>query len=473
VQNFIQKYGIVVSVITGYLLLFVICANDPFYGDAKSTISRLAVPMYYSNFKIIFYPQGIDPGHPIFFPMLHAALWKMFGTSLMVSHPVTYFFSAMLLMGAYKIDKHYQLKGVLLLLVAINPIVMALSASLNTHIVLAACTLWYYQFYLDKKVWGMVLMASLMLLTHNEGLLIFIAFIAAQVLVEKKISPRIFIAFAPWLAWLFIHQHYSGWYLFPPEYDNFRGLGKPLTLVKNLGIITWRLLDFGLFAITLLGLYQIYKNRSKQWLLVLIFSLLLTIAIWVTVKFAIAHRYFIPVFLMLSIPAAHYFLKQKRTYLLLAAVVILSGSFWYYPGKQLSDANLMYRNYFTIYAEVAKSNLSDFIFYSTPPNESNAFITHVEPQKFNDLLKIKNVGNQVNTYPHINAVFESNLNGPLPDSLQFLIQQWPYQTFESGPAFVNIYVRPSLAPNGAQNWPHRKVGNFEQWLKSIKSKLQN
>lgn len=473
-QKIINKYGVLILVLLGYSILFVVCAHDPFYGDAKSTISRLAVQTYYSNFKIIFYPQGLDPGHPVLFPMMHAALWKVFGTSLIVSHCVTYFFSLLLLIAAYKVDVHYRLKGILLLFVACNPIILALSASLNTHIVLAACTLWYYLFYLNKKVWGMVCIASLMLLTHNEGLLIFVAFMAAQIIVDRKLPPRLLIAFTPWLAWLFIHQHYTGWFLFPPEYDNFRGLGKPLVLVKNIGIIAWRLLDFGLFLITLTGLYAIFKNRKKEFFVPLTFSFLLILAIWATVKFAIAHRYFIPVFLLMSIPAAHYFLKQKGIYLLICILVLLSGSFWYYPGKQLSDANLMYRNYFNIYDEISKSNFADFNLYSTAPNESSAYITHIAPKKFNGLLKIKNINDK--SHDPINAVIESNLNGTLPDSIKNLIAHWPYKTYESGPAYINVYVSPNLAPSDhsgeAKNWHHRRVGAFEQWLKSLKSKLQ-
>ncbi len=465
-----KKLIIPISIGIGYLLLFLLCMNDPFYGDSKSTISRLAVPIYNSNFTEIFYPKGMDPGHPIFFPLLHAFLWKLFGKNLIVSHLVSFILTIISLFTAQKIDKHYQLKNYFLLLVAINPIFLTLSVTLNTHIALVAGVLIYFYAFIKQKPWYLFAAACFMLLTHNEGLLIVSSFIVAQIISTKNLKTILpaLLAFIPWFAWLVWHKTAVGWYLFPPEYAEFRGLGRPISLLKNLGIITWRLVDFGLFTIIISAIIAVKKEPLKKYLFHLLFAMLLCLAIWFSVKFSIAHRYFIPVWIVLSVPAAIALLSQKKWVVVLLFAIIVSGNFWYYPGKQLSDANILYRHYFSIYQQIQQSTFKTNKIYSTPPNESSFEYTHLET--ISKPLFIKSISEEKNP-AKINCVMEGNVNGALPDEIQEQIKNWPYQTFESGPAWVNIYINPSIAIGDTSNWKHREAGKFEQLIINIKKKL--
>lgn len=455
-----------------YVGLFFFTYSDPFFGDAKSTISRLAYPAFESNFEIWLYPKGIDPGHPVLVPLFHAFLWKTFGAHLWISHLFTFCFTLLALVFAASLDKHYQSKGWLLLLVAINPLFVSLAASLNSHIILVACFLGFHFFYTRGRLSGQIICLIGLLLTHNQGMLIAVVLLIAHLFTERNAKQTIWmmLAFIPWGIWLFIHHLYTGWFLFPPEYAEFRGVGSLPTLLKNAAIITWRLADFGLFFIILIALFYLVKHRNKAMIYIVLIALGIIGSVWLSVKFSIAHRYLIFTHLILTIPASLLIIKQRNWLKYLTLVLLLSGSFWYYPGKQLSDANIQYRHYFCLYKTIQSlPTLSNHTLYSTPPNESESTITHLS----NDTLwlRIKSLS-EVKDPNTIHKVMHGNVCGPLPLETKELVSTWDYITIQSGPAWVNIYSKAPFNSKMREKFPKRKVSWFEQKMKDLKKQYK-
>lgn len=442
-----QQFWIYVTITLLYSVLFIIIKDDPFYGDSKSTISRLSTLIYDTDFNIWLYPQGMDPGHPTLIPNLHALLWKVFGQELWVSHLINALFTLFALLGFFNLDTHFETKGRIGILMAANPIFLSMFAGLNTHIILLALLTWYIWFHFKSFFYLQLFSLALLPLIHNQGFLIVASIIIANLLMQKnyKRSLLLLLAFIPWIIWLYLHKHYTGWYLFPPEYSEFRGIGSPLTLVKNALLMIWRLLDFGVFVVIGIALWN-YKLWDKKSIYLVILALGIATATWLSVKFSIAHRYYIFSAFLLTIIAAQFLKNLKVWKQLIVVFLLLSGSFWYYPGKQLADANLQYRHYYQVYQQIQESpiaNLNTTIF-STPPNESSLYVTHLS--KDSSLLNIAAISN-VNDSAKVKLIMQGNTNGPLPKHWQQEIDQWPFKRFRSGPAWVQVHIHPELAPH--------------------------
>lgn len=455
-----------------YIALFFFTSSDPFFGDAKSTISRLAYPAFESNFNIWLYPEGMDPGHPVLVPLIHAFLWKIFGARLWISHLFTFGFTLLALCFAQRIDKQYKSNGWFLLLIAINPLFIALSASLNSHIILVACFLGFLSFQLKGKTIQQMLCIAGLLITHNQGMLIAVVLIIAQFIVERNIKRtlQLTLAFLPWFLWLAIHYSQTGWFLFPPEYAEFRGVGTLPTLIKNAAIIVWRLADFGLFILIILALAYQIKTRDKKMLSIYLIALGVIGSVWLSVKFSIAHRYLIFAHLTLTIPAALYLKNRSHWMKTIVVILIISGSFWYYPGKQLSDANIQFRHYFDIYKTIQSESItSNYALFSTPPNESESTITHLSNNP--KLVQIRSLS-LVRDTSNIQRVMHGNVCGPLSKETKHLIQEWDFITIQSGPAWVNIYSKQPIEDKLKAKYPKRKATWLEEKMLNLKKRYK-
>lgn len=415
----------------------------------------------------------MDPGHPSIIPIIHALLWKSFGLHLSLSHMLNGIMAIVSFYGLFKLDLHFKTKGWIGILTAINPIILSMFAGLNTHIFLFAFFTWYLVYYLKNNSWGMMITIAAMLLSHNQGMLIATVVIGSHLIFTKNIkSVGIqLMGIIPWIIWLIIHKNHSGWYLFPPEYSDFRGVASPKALFKNAIMIVWRLLDFGLFIVVILGLMQIWKEKGKKNFYLLFVAIGIIGATWLAVKYSLAHRYFIFAILLLSLPAAKLIRGLKTWKKAGIVLLIISGSFWYYPGKQLSDANLMYRHYYSIYNQIQSNpSIKQNTIYSTPPNESPSIITHLKESKtLLSLSRIDTVSNPLD----VNFVMHGNVCGTLGKNWKEHIKDWKYITYYSGPAWVNLYYSPKIASKiPLKQFSQRKISKLEKWITGLKNRFK-
>jgi len=414
----------------------------------------------------------MDPGHPVIFPLMHALLWKIFGAHLWVSHLFNLTFVLLALYFSFQLDRYYKCRLWLMLLIAINPLFIAIAATLNTHMALTAFFLGFHYYQSKSNLGGQLLCLSALLLTHNQGMLLAFVLLIADFIVYRnpKQVLKLLPSLIPWSIWLIIHKSQTGWYLFPPEYAQFRGVGSTKNLIKNAAIIAWRLFDFGLLSIWILATPFLLKNRDKKYVQIALIALGVIGSVWLSVKFSIAHRYIIFAILILSIPAAVKLKHHKTGIKLLVMAILFSGSFWYYPGKQLSDANMQYRSFFSIYRTIQNQNsLRNRKIFSTPPNESHSGITHLSHDSM--LLNIASLSEELSKN-RITLVMNGNVCGPLPDEIKELISTWNTITIQSGTAWVNLHSKTPFNKELLQKFPKRTPTWLESKLISLKRKLK-
>jgi hypothetical protein len=356
----------------------IICYSDPIHGDGISTVARASIHIYESGWKCFFYPIKQDPGHPTLYPYLLAGLWRFFDKpNLAICHFWNVLFAIGTLVQLKKICKP-QNSLATIFLVGISPLFVAQTMMVLTHLALTFFFLGCWQAYRRKKFLHAGFWGSLMVLTHLEGmfLLLALAFVfLTDWIIEKKnftfhFLKQAFIFFAlPILCfgiWLIAHYRHTGWWLSAPEYATHRSLATFGQLSYNFAIIAWRLIDYG-YVVFYIGLgWVIWKNRRR--LLALIYNdpelrQILTIIATLTILTAvflsnsIAHRYFLPVQVLIIVYFGEKILnlihrKGIIITLIIPTIFLGIGNFFYYPFKCIGDANIVYRNYFQLENEI-------------------------------------------------------------------------------------------------------------------------
>lgn len=109
-----------------YLILFAVSLNNGFFWDTTHLASLQAWWYYDHDFKYFFLPTEIDSGHPSFFAMLLALMWKVFGVRIVVGHILILPFSILLIREAIEISKYYFKNkfSYVAALVLFNPIIL-------------------------------------------------------------------------------------------------------------------------------------------------------------------------------------------------------------------------------------------------------------------------------------------------------------------------------------------------------------
>ncbi len=160
-------------------------------------------------------------------------------------------------------------------------------------------------------------------------------------------------------SYLLFHWHQTGWVgyhegsTWAPSFAKVDALG----FLKNVGILIWRLLDFGrvfVWVVLLLILFTKLQNqswsipkidRSKTSWKLSILGALVFVSIVPTQLFykgLLAHRYLLPIFLVLNIGVLNLLFKSQFSFKFakyrtqLASVICISlavGNFWVYPQK--------------------------------------------------------------------------------------------------------------------------------------------
>jgi hypothetical protein len=134
----------------------------------------------------------------------------------------------------------------------------------------------------------------------------------------------------------YFHNRWIGFHSDSPWQESFNFIGLS-GYVKNLFIIAWRLVDFGNVFI-LLGIgYLLFKSKFKGKNLQFYLSLLLALTLVFVLplagfKYLSAHRYFMPLYLLLSFAFVTWTIEQQSKKIGLVILVLLfTGNWWIYP----------------------------------------------------------------------------------------------------------------------------------------------
>ncbi|HBE43639.1 MAG TPA: hypothetical protein DDW27_21075, partial [Bacteroidales bacterium] len=156
--------------------------------------------------------------------------------------------------------------------------------------------------------------------------------------------------------WIGFHDNSPWAELF--ERVGFKGL------IFNIGILGWRLIDFGRIGIWIVFIILMIRQRGRVFkdadtrLLFLIFIILLLILsvnmLWA--RNLLAHRYLLPVYISFSLLCAHilftYKINEKLKIMLISfwLMALMTGNLWVYPEKTAQgwDSTLAHLPYYKI-----------------------------------------------------------------------------------------------------------------------------
>jgi hypothetical protein len=472
-------WGVSIIIISS---LFITTKNDPFFGDSIATISRASNHIFSSNFNEISYPPKLDPGHPITFSAVHAIAWKVFGRQLWVSHLLNLIFGFLILNLFVKWGKqlgygNHTYLGALFLLV--TPLFISQIANPNLHLPLTFFALGLVYSLSTGKRWHQVLFASALILTHLQGLYYLVPIWLWWIAKSKdiKLYDRIkysaitlAIPAALFIGWMIYHYSISGWYISSPDYAGHRGFPGVKRFVVNMIMADWRIVDYGQIALWVLPIWAVIKSKIRwtwnhPFTLMLIVFLFNSIAIAVTTKTGPMHRYLLPC-LPLLVMANIDFLKSAKTRTTIVLLLLLvSGHFWFYPGKIMGDATLSYRSVFPLLEE-AKEDFGQPTFHTYAPLSNSSYETKLGIDT-NDYVALYD-----RDITDVSYVIRSNISGDFSwKELNMLESDWPSKTYQSGYVYVEVYSNPTLVPNPITG-PKRQASAFEKWFIKLKNKIK-
>jgi len=379
----------------------------PFFWDSIQLGSKHAHWYYEQGFRYLLPPSSIDSGHPPLFGLYLAGMWQLFGKSLAVSHwamlPVVWGTLWLLFpIGRYwsrsQTEERESYGWLFPLLALANPVLLAqlLLISPDAVLVLGFLMVLYGILYRNRwpKTFGALLLAGI----STRGMMVVVVLYVWELLNATTTSGaaserppaafpsgwrtgllrafRLALPYVPSgllaLAYLSYHYWQAGWIGYHADSPWAPGFEKAnaLQMLRNLAVLAWRLLDFGLVFVWLaLGIaaWRIWRKalpyppeRTRLAFSLFGVSLALLSLSWLLHVNLHQHRYLLPVMLALQMLAftliVNSGLRRAWKTALLALMLLgpISGHFWVYPDyiAQGWDSSLAHLPYYRLKAEM-------------------------------------------------------------------------------------------------------------------------
>ena len=369
-----------------YLTVFalsLLTIKNAFFWDTIQLGSKHANFYFTTDFSSVLLPDSIDSGHIPAFGMYLALIWKIFGRTLIISHLAMFPFILGILWQLQKLISKFVNKkyvGWALLLVVLDPTLLSQLTLISPDVSLVFFFLLGLNSILENRKKILSLAIVFLFLTSMRGMMVsFCLFIFDAIIninYSKSIKDSITsllkrsMVYLPaliiFISFSILHYAKKGWIGFhenSPWATLFENVGFKGFLV-NIGILGWRLVDFGRIGIWLVFFIILARYKSKIFtqgknhLLVQIFLIFLIILplnmLWATNL--LGHRYLIPVYLTFSFLCASMLFSQQIDKKLRVALVslwlvsVVGGNFWVYPEKisQGWDSTLAHLPYYKI-----------------------------------------------------------------------------------------------------------------------------
>jgi len=373
--------------------------NNGFFWDTLQLGSEHANYYFTTNFANILLPESIDSGHIPAFGMYLALTWKIFGRSLVVSHMAMLPFICGILWQLQKltaklISKEYA--GWAVLLVFSDPTLLSQLTLVSPDVPLVFLFFLGLNSIMGNNIKTLSLSIFLLFLTSMRGMMVAFCMLIIDIIRNITFSKSIketsvsllrrsliylpaFILFVSYSTYHFIQKGWIGFHATSPWAELFEPV-RFTGVLYNIGIIGWRILDFGRIGIwivfmVLLIRYKksIFKKKDTRLLffLFLILSVFLS-ANMVWAKNLLCHRYLLPVYLSFSLLCASILFslqtgKILRTVLISFWLVsVITGNLWVYPEKIAVgwDATLAHLPYYKVRKQALEYLESQNIDYS-------------------------------------------------------------------------------------------------------------
>ncbi len=395
-----NRFFLILTSLIAFLLVWVNKENG-FFWDTIQLASEHGNFYYSTNFSQLLLPVELDSGHIPAFGMYIALVWKIFGRSLPTSHLAMLPFALGIVWQLNNLCKRfvaYNYIGIALLLVFIDVSLMSQITLVSPDVPLIFFFLLALNSVLKNNKPLITISIFCLFLISMRGMMLSVCFGLIDIYInigyqnlfknEKiKILLKRALLYLPALA-LFVsfsvyHYHEKGWIGYHKdspwadcfERTNFKGF------LFNIGLLGWRILDFGRIGIWIVFIWlllkyksQIFKDKRNHILffifLVLLFLLPLNM-LWA--KNLMGYRYLMPIYFAFSLLTASILFsdfvaaKLKIILTVIWLLVVLSGNFWIYPPKIAKgwDSTLAHLPYYKLriqaidYLNVNKINFNE------------------------------------------------------------------------------------------------------------------
>lgn len=435
------------------------CQGFPFFWDTVQLSAKQAYWFYENGFGDLLLPNELDSGHPPLMGLYLAAVWMVFGKSLVVSHWAMFPFLLLINFSLFALIRQWVASPrdslFLMLLFWLDPVLAGQLVLVSPDIILAGFFLLALRGIQTDDRRMVTLGVTVLALISMRGMMTA----AALALYEwwRGAKPKQGLAYLPGLglALAFLGYHYwqKGWIGYhagSPWAPSFSGVTDPMLLLRNGAILLWRLLDFGRIFVWL-GLFLLLRStNSFKGLQLKSFALPLTIALVffpVVLAYAhlSAHRYLLPLFLALHLvlvqvlAASRDVAVAKKIYWGVLVGLAL-GNAWVYPRTiaQGWDSTLAHVPYYRLRREA----LGFLENQGIPIDSVGTAFPEIGPLKYRDLsdsqagMQEKNLCTQRYVYD------ASVMNDFSEEELAALKKDWlPLKTFGRYPVRIVLYQK--------------------------------
>lgn len=454
-----------------FLISIIIVFNGldfPFYWDNVVQISVPANFYYETNFNHFYVPDMIATGHQTFVGMLFAAVWKIFGRTLLVSHLLMLPFVFGFLFQLHKLLVNLNIKDLatrifILLFVVADATILSQLSGLTFEVFHLFFLLMCVNAIIEKK--NFLLMISFIILaqTSLRGTISAGGIMGFQFLYDyfnkTKFSYKNYLAYIPGLIsivlFLVLFKVHKGWVIANTVSDNWKESGEFASakeIARNMGVFAWRLIDFGRVLIfALFAFFTVKMALSKEFkdstirtlFLFAVTQFVLFFGVIVIMRNAFGHRYLIPVMIPVIILVVYWvstYFKRSILWLSLAFITLISGHFWLYPEKvsQGWDATTLHWNFFDV-SDKMEGYLSRT---DVDRTKIGTFFPHYKLMK-NYQLKPKNsLSYQKATEHETEYILYSNTFNVSDSIVDALHTDWELiQEFEQNRVFIQLLKR--------------------------------
>lgn len=358
--------------------------HHSFFWDTVQLASKHATFFYSNHFSELLLPNDIDSGHIPAFGFYIALVWRLFGRTLEASHLAMLPFAVGIVWQISALCRKFipqKYAGIAALMVVIDPSLLSQIILVSPDVMLIFFFLMGTNAVLGNRKLLLCLSILLLFLTSMRGMMVSVCLLCLDVYCNVRLKSEkhalfkqllsrsllylpsllVFVSFNTFhylkKGWIGYHKD-SPWAKCFEPVEGFRGF------LFNVGIYGWRILDFGRIGIWFVLLMLILRYRKKVFasqrirplalLLICVLLILPLNMLWA--KNLTAHRYLIPIYVIVAIFCAailfsDYVNTKLRSALFIVWVILLvSGNFWIYPTRisQGWDATLAHLPYYNL-----------------------------------------------------------------------------------------------------------------------------
>ncbi len=450
--------------------------HQPFFWDTIQLGAKHAYWYFGQGFARLQLPQELDSGHPPTFGIYLALMWQLWGKSLVVSHFVMLPFVLAIVFFLWRVGQYFlpeKNAAWLLLLAFADPVLASQALLISPDVVLACFFLMGIYAILIKQNWLKALAALGLAMISMRGMMCVAALYLWEVMTLYSFDKNIhhFIrssvqkigSYVPAglfaLAFLIWHQLKAGWigyHLDSPWAPGFQKVDIS-GFIKNIGLLGWRLLDFGRVFVWLVLFFILFQNKNitqlvkndkiRQSLLLLIVSILALTPTFLLYKGLNAHRYLLPIFLSFTIcfvTFIFYALKHQKSRiiaLMIAFIGLSTGNFWIYPDKisQGWDSTLAHLPYYHL-----RANMIQHIKQAGIPFEAiGTAFPEIGAMKYRDLLDVEAGFEEKNLEKHHYILYSNIMNDFTDQEIDHLKKNWiAVKELHNKGIHVTLYKKP-------------------------------